>query len=316
MNGTGPRPVAKNPTKAMTDMADKILISQRRDSARQRDMEPMPAMERRRQALRPILSARGAHAMVVMRLTKDIPMVRRDDLIGRRPSRRETEYIMIELTPQNCWANMIPMTAMIAGRYKGLRITPKNPTWGTDFEKALLAADPRLAGLDSVSCSSRSSSSRFFASGQCSISSAIELSLPLIRCNVRTALCGSLCAASQAGLSGTKNNPSPCMRPIPAPTPSMILHIEPLLLVRKNPSVCVTRIPMLIVIWVILPNRPLSLGGAISDMYNGTITVEAPAPTPASNLPINMIGIVPAMVSRPEPRTKKQLVMRIESSRP
>ena len=78
-------------------MAERILISQRRESARQRDMEPMPAMERRRQDLRPILSASGAHAMVVTRLTSEIPMVSRDEEIGRSPESKETEYIMIEI---------------------------------------------------------------------------------------------------------------------------------------------------------------------------------------------------------------------------
>jgi hypothetical protein len=107
--------VAKEATKSSTEIADRIFISKRRDSARQRAIDPIPEMEMSRHAFLPILSARGAHAMVVIRFTIEIMIVRREDDIGRTPDRRETEYIMILFIPQNCWANIIPTTATIAG---------------------------------------------------------------------------------------------------------------------------------------------------------------------------------------------------------
>lgn len=115
MKGTGPSPVAKKATNRSTEIADRSLISQRRERARQRDMVPIPVIERSRHAFRPILSASGAHAMVVMRFTAEIMIVSSDDVIGKTPESRETEYIMIEFIPHSCWANIIPMTAIIAG---------------------------------------------------------------------------------------------------------------------------------------------------------------------------------------------------------
>ena len=75
MKGTGPRPVAKKPTKPRTEIADRTLISKRRDRASRSDMVPIPEIERRRQAFRPILSARGAQEMVVTRLTIEMRIV-------------------------------------------------------------------------------------------------------------------------------------------------------------------------------------------------------------------------------------------------
>jgi hypothetical protein len=73
-------------------------------------------MERRRHAFLPILSARGAHEIVVTRFTIEIMIVSSDEDIGRTPERRDTEYIIMLLMPQNCCANMMPTTAIIAGR--------------------------------------------------------------------------------------------------------------------------------------------------------------------------------------------------------
>ena len=276
-------------------------------------MVPMPEMERRRHAFRPILSASGAQAMVVMRLMSEIRMVSKEDEIGRRPERRETEYIIMLLMPQNCCANMMPMTATMAGWYTGSFTTWKKPMWGMDFWDALDVVEPRREVL-SESWRRPSSSSPVLGISQFSVSSAIECPLPRIRCKVREARAGSLCAANHAGLSGTKHNPNPCRRPIPAPAASIILHRFPLL--KKYPSVCVIKIPLLIVTCVIDPNKPLSFGGATSEIYSGTTTVLAPAPIPARKRPIDMIGTVPANVSRPEPSTKKKLVIRIARSLP
>ena len=75
-------------------------------------------------------------------------------------------------------------------------------------------------------------------------------------------------------------------------------------------------IPTLIEICVIAPNRPLSEGGATSDMYSGTMTVEAPAPIPARNRPSDINHTAPASVSSVEPRRKNRLVNRIARSLP
>lgn len=97
-------------------MAEMALISKRRERARRREEVPMPEMERRRHVFRPILSASGAQAMVVKRLIREMRMVRAEEDMETTPLRRETEYIITLFMPQSCWANMIPRTAMIAGR--------------------------------------------------------------------------------------------------------------------------------------------------------------------------------------------------------
>lgn len=43
-------------------------------------------------------------------------MVRRVDDVGNMSEKSETEYMMTELMPQTCCANMTPTTATIAGR--------------------------------------------------------------------------------------------------------------------------------------------------------------------------------------------------------
>lgn len=97
-------------------MAERALISNRKERARRREEVPIPEMERRRHDLRPILSARGAQAMVVKRLMREMRMVRAEEDMDTTPFRRETEYIITLFMPQSCWANIIPRTAMIAGR--------------------------------------------------------------------------------------------------------------------------------------------------------------------------------------------------------
>lgn len=101
MKGTGPRPVEKKATYRRTEIADRILISHRRERARQRDMKPIPAIERRRQGFRPIISGSGAQAIVVMMFMKETIRMRREEVIGRKPESRDTEYMEMELMPQN-----------------------------------------------------------------------------------------------------------------------------------------------------------------------------------------------------------------------
>ena len=96
-------------------MAEKILDERRRDVASMIEAVPMPDIESRRQALRPILSGSGEHAIVVMRLAHERMIVRREEEMGRTPERRDTEYIITLLMPHNCCANMMPITAKMAG---------------------------------------------------------------------------------------------------------------------------------------------------------------------------------------------------------
>ena len=101
MKGTDPRPVEKKATNRRTEIADRILISHRKERVRQRDIKPILAIERRRQGFRPIISGSGAQAIVVMILMKETIRMRREEAIGRRPGSRDTEYMEMELMPQN-----------------------------------------------------------------------------------------------------------------------------------------------------------------------------------------------------------------------
>ena len=78
---------------------------------------PIPAMDIRRQVFRPILSERGAHAVVMMTLRAETQTVRRAAVVGRREERRETEYMTMELMPVSCWVVITATTAIMAGRY-------------------------------------------------------------------------------------------------------------------------------------------------------------------------------------------------------
>ena len=109
--------------------------------------------------------------------------------------------------------------------------------WGIDFWDLLLPVDClRGVGVMSPSAElrSRSCSATPLSPDQLSISSSMEYPLPRIRCKVRIAIWGSLCAASHAGLSGTKHKPIPCTRPMHAPTPRMMRHRDPLLKVTHR----------------------------------------------------------------------------------
>ena len=75
------------------------------ESARTRELLPWPIIDRRRQVFRPRRSGRGEQAMVVTRLTAEMRMVRSAEDMGSRSARSDTEYMMMELMPQSCWAN-------------------------------------------------------------------------------------------------------------------------------------------------------------------------------------------------------------------
>lgn len=80
------------------------------------ELVPIPAILRRRQVLRPILSARGEQRVVTKTLRTEKAMVRGPAPVGRRVERSETEYMITEFMPVNCWAAMTATTAMMAGR--------------------------------------------------------------------------------------------------------------------------------------------------------------------------------------------------------
>jgi hypothetical protein len=67
---------------------------------------------------------------------------------------------------------------------------------------------------------------------------------------------------------------------------------------------------------VMTPNMPLSLGGAISLMYKGTMTVDAPAPRPAIPRPRAMTKILPEIVSTKAPMMYIRAVARMAGRRP
>ena len=94
---------------------------------RRRALVPIPAMERRRQVLRPNRSGSGAQAMVTTRLTAPTATVMRPAAVGRMDERMETEYMTTLLTPQSCWASMTPMTATMALLWSGWAMTLNMP---------------------------------------------------------------------------------------------------------------------------------------------------------------------------------------------
>ena len=70
--------------------------------ARRIALEPIPAILRRMQVLRPILSDRGAQRVVINRLSPETATVRRAAEVGRRDERRLTEYMIMLFIPVSC----------------------------------------------------------------------------------------------------------------------------------------------------------------------------------------------------------------------
>ncbi len=128
MNGTGPKPTAKLVTNNNVAMADRTLTLKRIAKASSKALMPMPAIERSKQAFLPSLSASGENAIVATRLVAETTTMRREAVVGRRSERSETEYMMILLIPQSCWANMTPTTATMALWWSGWETTSKMPT--------------------------------------------------------------------------------------------------------------------------------------------------------------------------------------------
>ena len=93
--------------------------------ARRMEEIPMPAVERRRVDLRPILSGRGAHSVVMMRLRAEIATERMAAEVGRREVRRWTEYMIMLLMPVNCWVSITMITEMMPGKWLGFRMARK-----------------------------------------------------------------------------------------------------------------------------------------------------------------------------------------------
>jgi hypothetical protein len=83
--------------------------------ARRTELHPIPAIEMRIQDFRPRMSLRGAHAVVTTMLRMLTKMLSSAEDDERRVDRRLTPYMMMELMPQSCWANMTATTAMVAG---------------------------------------------------------------------------------------------------------------------------------------------------------------------------------------------------------
>ena len=74
--------------------------------------------------------------------------------------------------------------------------------------------------------------------------------------------------------------------------------------------------PMLIMTCVKAPKRPFSFGGAISEMYMGTTTIAAPAPTPDITRPKLRSPMLLAELSNAGPMTRKSEINRMVISLP
>lgn len=64
------------------------------------------------------------------------------------------------------------------------------------------------------------------------------------------------------------------------------------------------------------PKRPRCFGGAISPMYRGTTTVDAPAPMPDTRRPNAMANTLPAIDSIVAPTRYRTAVARMAGRRP
>ncbi len=116
MNGTGPRPTAKEATKSRVAVAANGLMPLESPTARRMEEDPIPAMLRRRQVLRPILSESGAQRVVTTTFRAETATVRRAAVVGRMDERRPTLYMTMLFIPVSCCAVITTTTAMIAGR--------------------------------------------------------------------------------------------------------------------------------------------------------------------------------------------------------
>src|SRR5690242_20102816 len=74
--------------------------------------------------------------------------------------------------------------------------------------------------------------------------------------------------------------------------------------------------PTLHMICVKAPKKPLFAGGAISEMYRGTITTAAPAPTPDTSLPNAITAMLGDSASKTGPMVKHRVVICIARRRP
>lgn len=88
----------------------------------------MPAMLSSMHVLRPILSDKGAQAVVTIKLSAETATERRVAVVGSSSDNRCTEYMTMLLIPVSCWASITAITAMTAGRCSGCSTAPKIPT--------------------------------------------------------------------------------------------------------------------------------------------------------------------------------------------
>jgi enoyl-CoA hydratase/carnithine racemase len=85
---------------------------------------------------------------------------------------------------------------------------------------------------------------------------------------------------------------------------------------KKYPNSCVNRMPTLHMICVNAPKKPFCAGGAISEMYSGTMTTDAPAPTPDTSRPTAMTAMPGASASKAGPMAKNSVVSCMARRRP
>ena len=116
MKGTGPKPTAKEATKRSVAMAASTLTLSPIPMASKMELLPIPAILRRIQVLRPILSDKGAQRVVMIRFNADTAIVSRAAFVGNSEDSKLTEYMTILLIPVSCCATMTETTAMMAGR--------------------------------------------------------------------------------------------------------------------------------------------------------------------------------------------------------
>lgn len=128
MNGTGPRPTAKEATKSNVATAERILMLWEIPSASRTELMAIPVILRRRQVLRPMRSGRGVQRIEIMTFKALTATVTRAAPVGRSAESMLTEYMTILLIPVSCCAIITMMTAKIAGRYVGLIKAANIPT--------------------------------------------------------------------------------------------------------------------------------------------------------------------------------------------
>src|SRR5271155_3734970 len=130
MKGTGPSPSPKLVTNKKVANTDNPGTSWMRPIARRKEPIPIPLIENNKHGFLPILSASGAHIIATRTLTTDTITVIRAALEGRAAPRISTLYMITQLIPVACCANIAAMTATTARRYIGSRNASSNDTDG------------------------------------------------------------------------------------------------------------------------------------------------------------------------------------------